>query len=465
MLSILTAILFNISLLTGSPATRNGNVSVLVKDLSDGTVIEQFQPQKAVTPASVTKLLTTAAALEVLGENFRFSTKVMYSGEIIDSTLYGDLVILGNVDPTLGAPDKKIPLEQSAAALTQEWAARLRRNGIKSVNGRIVADMSLLSDEGYNPYWLEEDIGNYYAPGVWGLNYRRNTLEIYLMSGECGSDAVVLRTVPEVKGLETSSTVICTRTSRDLAYVGGKAMGDSRVLRGEIPSGKGEFRVKGDLPNPGLQLATDLRTAIEAAGGTVSGQPQYVLKSAAADMPLKTVFVHRSQPLREIIKVTNWESNNLYAEALARYLASRHHAHSTSQQAARYIYNYWYNRHMPMKGCVLRDGCGLAPQNKLSAEMLVHLLSRMYRSKHRKAWYNSLPVSGKSGTLTHFLENTPLEGKVHAKSGTITGTKTYAGYIRRPDGHIWVFAVMVSDTGGASDPIQKAIEKYLLSLN
>ena len=161
MLSILTAILFNISLLTGSPATRNGNVSVLVKDLSDGTVIEQFQPQKAVTPASVTKLLTTAAALEVLGENFRFSTKVMYSGEIIDSTLYGDLVILGNVDPTLGAPDKKIPLEQSAAALTQEWAARLRRNGIKSVNGRIVADMSLLSDEGYNPYWREEDIGNY----------------------------------------------------------------------------------------------------------------------------------------------------------------------------------------------------------------------------------------------------------------------------------------------------------------
>ena len=465
MLSIITAILLNISLLTGNPATSKAKISVMVKDLTDGQIVEQYQPSKPATPASVTKLLTTAAALETLGENFRFSTKVVYSGEVIDSVLHGDLIVLGNIDPTLGAPDKKIPLEQSAAQLTTDWVARLHHKGIKSINGRIIADMSRLNNEGYNPYWLWEDIGNYYAPAIWGLNYMRNTLNIYLNSGACGSRANVVRTYPQIEGLEVTSTVTCTRISKDLSYVSGKAMDNSRAMRGEIPSNKGDFCVKGDLPNPGLQLAIDLQKAIEKAGGKVTGQPQYIFKSVASDTPLKTAFVHHSQPLREIIKVTNEESNNMYAEALGRYLVSRYQTQSGSQQAAQHLYHYWKNRHMPMSGCVLKDGCGLAPQNKLTASMLVQLLARMYYGKQRKAWFNSLPISGKTGTLTHFLENTSLEGKVHAKSGTLTGTKCFAGYIQRPNGHLWAFAVLVSDTGGPTDPIQKTIEKYLLSLD
>ena len=464
MLSIITAILLNISLLTGNPATSKAKISVMVKDLADDRIIEQYQPSKPATPASVTKLLTTATALETLGENFCFSTKVVYSGEVIDSVLYGDLIVLGNIDPTLGAPDKKIPLEQSASQLMKDWVARLHQKGIKSIHGRIIADMSKLSDEGYNPHWPEEDIGNYYAPAIWGLNYMRNTLEIYLHSGDIGSVAYVLRTNPQVEGLEVNSTVVCSSTKRDLAYVSGEAMGSTRTLRGEIPSGRGEFRVKGDLPNPGIQLAGDLQAAIEAAGGEVTGQAHYVLKSAAADVPLKRVFIHHSQSLREIIKVTNEESNNLYAESLGRYMAAMRHEHSTADQASDLVYAFWANRQMSMKGCVLKDCCGLTPENKLTATMLVDLLSYMYRGKQWKAWYGSLPVSGKTGTLTSFLDGTPLEGRVHAKSGTITGTKGYAGYIEREDGGMWVFAVMVSDCNASSSVLQEAIENYLLSV-
>lgn len=464
MLTILAAIWLNISLLTGNPATSKAQLSVMVKDLTDGKVVEQYRPTSPATPASVTKLLTTAAALETLGENFRFSTKVMYSGELINGVLHGDLIISGNIDPTLGAPDKKIPMAQSATALMNEWVAHLHRKGIHSINGRIIADMSKLSNEGYNPNWPDEDIGNYYAPAIWGLNYMRNTLEIYLNSGSMGSRAEVLRVFPEVEGLDVQSTVMCSRTTRDLAYVSGAAMGNERLLTGEIPSDKGAFLVKGDLPNPGLQLAKDLQQAIEAAGGTVSGQPQFVLKSAAAGVPLKRAFIHHSQPLREIIKVTNHESNNLYAEALGLYLASRYHSHATAKHASQHLYSYWSNRHMPMKGCVLDDCCGLAPSNKLTANMLVELLERMHKGKQHKAWYASLPTSGKTGTLTSFLDGTRLEGKVHAKSGTISGTKCFAGYIERPNGKVWAFAVLASDADKQTGGMQEAIEKYLLSV-
>ena len=96
--------------------------------------------------------------------------------------------------------------------------------------------------------------------------------------------------------------------------------------------------------------------------------------------------------------------------------------------------------------------------------MVVKLLEHMYRSKYKDDWYDCLPVSGESGTLTHFLEDTRLAGKVHAKSGTLTGTKSYAGYIERPNGDIWSFAILISDTKVNSHKIQKQIEKYLLAI-
>jgi D-alanyl-D-alanine carboxypeptidase/D-alanyl-D-alanine-endopeptidase (penicillin-binding protein 4) len=110
------------------------------------------------------------------------------------------------------------------------------------------------------------------------------------------------------------------------------------------------------------------------------------------------------------------------------------------------------------------DGCGLAPQDALSAETLVQLLTYMYRSKNRDAFYASLPVSGQTGTLRSLLAGTELSGKVHAKSGTIAATKNFAGYIELPDGQTWVFAVMVSFGNGKSKQIQNVIGNYLLDL-
>ena len=125
---------------------------------------------------------------------------------------------------------------------------------------------------------------------------------------------------------------------------------------------------------------------------------------------------------------------------------------------------YWKNRGVSFRSARILDGCGLAPQEVISPSMYVQLLRYMYGSKYKEVFLASLPCSGESGTLSSFLRDTDLHGKVYAKSGTIGGTKNYAGYIFLPDGRVWVFAVMVNSANCKTRKIQRVIEQYLLDV-
>ncbi|MBR6117051.1 MAG: D-alanyl-D-alanine carboxypeptidase/D-alanyl-D-alanine-endopeptidase [Paludibacteraceae bacterium] len=455
MLHTLAIILLNISLLTGDSSIACGRMSVEVRNMTQNRKIAAYKASEPVTPASVTKLLTTAAALNELGPDFQFETTLAYTGNISDSTLWGDLYIIGDVDPTLGNLKNGDPF-------LEDWLTQLHELGIYHIEGSIMADMSKLSGEGYNPRWKPEDSGNHYAPGIYGINYRSNILHIYLQTGAVGQPARVLYTTPN--NVKIQCRVTAGKSNRDLAYVSGRPLVYVRDMRGEIPAERDTFCVKGDLPNPGLQLAQDLEQTIKAAGGRVSGVPGYIMKQGMDRDRLKLICIHYSSPLRDILRDTNFDSNNMYAEGTARYLASRHHRQATAAQGAQHVFNYWRNQLMPMTRCALYDGCGLATDNQLTAHMVVRLLEHMYTSRYHEDWFRSLPVSGESGTLTHFLEDTPLAGRVHAKSGTLTGAKSYAGYIEQPNGDIWTFAVLISDTKASNRDLQKAIEQYLLSI-
>jgi D-alanyl-D-alanine carboxypeptidase/D-alanyl-D-alanine-endopeptidase (penicillin-binding protein 4) len=113
---------------------------------------------------------------------------------------------------------------------------------------------------------------------------------------------------------------------------------------------------------------------------------------------------------------------------------------------------------------IIKDGCGLAPQDAVSAQTFVQLLTIMKQSPNADAWMASLPVSGQSGTLKTLCPDTPLEGRIHAKSGTIAGTKNFAGYIDMPNGDTWVFAILINSAPGKAKNIQTVIQQYLLDV-
>ena len=439
-----------------SPVTSTANISLLVQNLQTGELIDCYRPQNVAPPASVMKLLPTATALETLGADYRFSTYIEHSGYINSGILYGDLYVRGTGDPTLGS--QKI----GDRNFLNRWVKAIREAGIREIRGAVIADLSYFDADAINPGWIWEDIGNYYAPGVYALSYMDNTMNVVLRSGAVGSIAEVQYTVPEVPGVQFDNHIRCTSITHDGAYVHGAAYNYTRYLTGSVPSNQGSFGVQGDLPNPGLLLVQHLSQRLEESGVTITAEPMYISEADGKHRTL--LYTWQSPTLREIIYETNIHSNNLYAESLFRTFGGRYQLPCTIHNSADFEKDYWQRRGVKIRSARIVDGCGLAPQDAVSAETLVQLLTYMYRSPSKDAFYASLPVSGQSGTLRSLLPGTELAGRVHAKSGTIAATKNFAGYIELPNGQTWVFAVMVSFGNGKSKDIQRVIGNYLLDL-
>lgn len=446
----------SLDIFMNSPVTATANISLLVQNLQTGELIDCYRPQNVAPPASVMKLLPTATALETLGADYRFSTYIEYSGSISDGVLHGDLYVRGTGDPTLGSQ------KTGDRNFLTRWVKAIRDAGIREIRGAVIADLSYFDADAINPGWIWEDIGNYYAPGVYALSYMDNTMNVVLRSGAVGSIAEVQYTVPEVPGVQFDNHIRCTSITHDGAYVHGAAYNYTRYLTGSVPSNQGSFGVQGDLPNPGLLLVQHLSQRLEESGVTITAEPMYISEADGKHRTL--LYTWQSPTLREIIYETNIHSNNLYAESLFRTFGGRYQLPCTIHNSADFEKDYWQRRGVKIRSARIVDGCGLAPQDAVSAETLVQLLTYMYRSPSKDAFYASLPVSGQSGTLRSLLPGTELAGRIHAKSGTIAATKNFAGYIELPNGQTWVFAVMVSFGNGKPKDIQRVIGNYLLDL-
>ncbi len=445
-----------VNFLTSHPITGQANMSVLVQNLNTGEVIDEYRSDKVVPPASVMKLLTTAAALEMMGPGFRFPTVLEYTGTIENGVLHGDLYVRGGCDPSLGWKGRN--------AFLNQWVKAVKAAGIQRIHGAVVADMTMLDGEAQNPNWLCEDAGNYYAPGIFALNYYGNTMNIVLESGAPGTVARVLKTEPAVSDIRFINHIRCDKITYDGAFVSGLPYSCERYLTGAVPSNLGTFGVKGDLPNPGLLLARHFTAKLREAGVEVRHEASYLADYNPLTPPRTELYIHYSEPLSEIIKETNVNSNNLYAETLFRYLGSRYTLPGTIHNSQDLLRDYWRRRGVSVQNAIIKDGCGLAPQDAVSAKAFVQLLTVMHTSPNAEAWMASLPVSGKSGTLTSLCPKTVLEGRIHAKSGTIAGTKNFAGYIDAPNGDTWVFAILINSAPGKAKNIQHVIQKYLLDV-
>ena len=443
-------------------ATRDANVGVLVVDVKKGEVVDAYGENRLLPPASTLKLLTTCTALELLGDQYRWETLLETDGALEDGVLKGNLYVRGTGDPTLASA------KVGDVRVLEEWVERLCSMGLRRLEGGVVADLSMWdNDEAVNPGWLWKDMGNYYGAAVYPISYRDNTMKLYLESGAKGTVARLLETDPALPELVLDSRVRCTDVSFDNAYVYGAPLDYNRFVAGEIPSNRGRFPVKADLPDPGLLLARRLTELLREAGVEVAQAPSCKVDGFDPEAygRRRTLYVHQSPPLSEVIRETNRNSNNLYAESIFRTLGMQKDAPATVVSSLSRIREFWQGKGIDLSRSILEDGCGLAPQNGLAPSTLVSLLRYMYRSPHAGMFLYSLPVAGQSGTLRNFLSGSFLQNRVYAKSGTLDHLKSYAGYIFLPDDRVWAFSIVVHNAKGTREEVQKAIERYLLSLS
>ncbi len=433
------------------PCFSSASVGVSVWDLSTGQSLYDFDAQRALPPASTLKIWTTAMALDVLGSEFRFKTELKVSGTIRQDTLFGDIVIVGGGDPSLASQY----FDQSLDQLLERWVSKIQQTGIHHVTGSVIADASLVSPDLIAPTWPYQDLGNYYGAYHSGLNVHDN--QFYLRFGQnyrenqrVPIDAIY----PEVPDLEIRSLVRTGPSgSGDQAYIMGGPYQEKRYVQGTIPPGSGTFRIKGSLPDPGKFLAYHLVHRLQDGSITCQGGPI----SAVEPVPLQDGHLldeWQSPPLQDIARVTNQRSVNLFAQSLGITAAQQSDFHDLSL--------YWENQGIDMTGVRTSDFAGLSPDNAVTSKSMVQILSLIHSDPTRfDAFKSTLAVVGKSGTLSSLLKNSPAQGNIYAKSGLISGVRSYAGYIRRQDGHWIAFSVLTQNPSCGGYVIRKKLAQLM----
>ncbi|TXF89166.1 D-alanyl-D-alanine carboxypeptidase/D-alanyl-D-alanine-endopeptidase [Neolewinella aurantiaca] len=444
------------------PDLAGAVISISVIDTETGRMVGGHQSQLTCIPASTQKLLTTAVAMDVLGEDHRFTTKLLVVGTIEDGTLNGDIHIVGGGDPSLGSP--YLDGVPGLNKMMDRWRSAITSAGIRKVNGRVIGDGSYFGTDGPAGGWPWSDIGNYYGAGAYGLNIHENFYFLdFLQRGRVGDIPPIQRTRPEVPGLKLTNELRSgPRGSGDQAYIFGAPFGYDNFIRGTIPVGTGRFTIKGAIPDPALFTAQLLCRELKEAGVSVSLPAESNRTIGDTDLAKGQVIdTYISPPLSEIVDRTNLRSNNLYAEVLLREISKARGVETHELSSTKVVKDWLAAAGLPVGAVRLEDGSGLATRNFFSAEFMTSFL------RHRRGelrWRASIPLAGRTGSMRGYLKGTVAEGRLRAKSGSLGAVRAYAGYADRKDGSQLAFAIMVNNFTIESRDLRNKMHLLMLEI-
>lgn len=414
----------------------NARWGVIAISLKDGRVIAARDAQKLFMPASTLKLFATAAAIDKVGPEFRWKTSIYGGADIsADGRLAGNLTLYGH-----GAPD----LNRAQIA---ELAESLQKRGLRKVEGDVVGDDSYFRGDGMGDGWLWQDAQWYYGAQASALTFQNNQVEFEYSADDAKSEDDVL-TVDNDTKLAPSGKPDAVGVSR---YPGS----DHVYVWGETHPGPQHVRLA--APDPKIWAARELKKELEKRGVTITGN------AAAMDWrsrgrldeenSTELAFIE-SQTLGEIVRRTNKNSVNLYAELILRTLGkqfgaeapdedSRVNAVRSDDKAGTAVVRKWLRDNGVETGeSVLHDGSGLSRLDLVTPETMARLLVYAQQMKNSESFTTSLPAAGVDGTMGGRLSK--YAGRVFAKTGSITYVNTLAGYARAKDEDI-AFVVFCND--------------------
>jgi len=401
---------------------KSASIGIELCDLQTGEVLAKHQSEKSLTPASTQKLVTTATALEILGADFQFKTDVFITGEIDkNGVLMGNLVIRGFGDPTLSS--KYFPENNHFISSVY---SELKKLGIRQINGQLLTDHSYY-ESSIPRTWIWEDIGNYYGAVPHPISYKDNTYTIHFESKEAGQLTEIIKVDNKAFNLKLTNEVVASKINRDRAYIFGGTSSSQRRVEGTIPENRADFKVKGALSRPELVLLKDLKAFLITGGIPIKNEKHRVKTQ-------KTLLQFKSPPLSDIVVLTNQKSINLFADHLLFEIAIKQKKQANWKNGTEAIKTFWQSKGIDSKDLFLHDGSGLSHFNAIPAHTLNQILIYMNKSENAKVFFKSLPVAGKNGTLKNFGKQSPLINKFKAKTGSMTGVRSYSGILTKNDG-------------------------------
>ena len=334
-----------------------------------------------------------------------------------------------------------------------------------------MGDASLYNDLTTPDSWPFGDLGNYYGASLSALNINENLYRVTFKPGRSvGAPAPTTRFEPAVPYLSIRNTVTTDAPNTgDQVNIYGAPFQTQQWLTGKVPL-TSEFTVKGALPDPAYHAAYALQQQLIESNITVVNPPLSVGSGIPAtndiSAPRTRLMQYQSPALADLVRETNFQSINLYAEALLRTTALQlRKVVPSTDSSIRVLATYWKSKGVNLDGFRIRDGSGLSATGALTADNMTGILTAMTRENAFPAFYRTIPVVGQTGTVRSLGRGTIAAGKIRAKSGSIEGVRAYAGYFTSTDGEQMSFCLLVNKfTPGRNRDVTAELEKLFVTL-
>lgn len=422
-----------------------GSWSFYLADADSGKPVCAIDIDRGLVPASVMKVVTTGTALSLLGPNFHYTTTLQYDGSIEGRVLIGNIYIRGGGDPSLGAE----AFGSNENKVVEEFAVAIKRLGIDSIAGCIIGDAEAFERDPVPGGWAWEDMQSDYGAAPCGLNIRENMYDLHLTAS---GNSVSIRTSPVIPGMKLYNQVVHNPSvGKSYAYVAGAPFQFERTVLGEVSSALDE---RSSIPDPALFCAQELRAALTKTYGVGVRDSATTLRLVRlnrlkpdAKEGRKVITTLSSPALSGLVYHTNQISQNFYAETILKTLGMKERGYGSTANGVNAVYAFWKSHNIDLRGMCMVDGSGLSRNNTITTHQLVEML-RVYAkdSAMFPSFYRSLPVAGESGTIRKLADSTLAEGNVHAKSGTMSRVRAYAGYVHTRSGKLLCFAMIGNNT-------------------
>jgi D-alanyl-D-alanine carboxypeptidase/D-alanyl-D-alanine-endopeptidase (penicillin-binding protein 4) len=425
--------------------------SVLVVSLDGGDTLFAHRPGVSAPPASNLKLFTTAAAMQLLGPEYRYSTFLTGTGPLEDGVLQGDLYVYGTGDPTIS--DRFF---ESKTAVWEALADSLLAAGVTRIAGDLVGDASYFEGPAVGRGWQTAYVTHTYAAATSALSFNENIVTMRVTPGDAGGPPNVQFIPGGSVDLQNQAQTVSSGRGR--IRVEREGYDAPLVLTGQMRRGEAAQWRAVPVTDPPAFAVSVLEEVFEERGITVDGRVRAVQEAGASPITGQRVFapatdedpviqvlaVHRSPPLFEILKVINQRSHNLYADAVLRTVgrvATGHGSVEGGQAAVRAVL-----AESGVEAPVLEmdDGSGLSRLNRTTAGSIVALLAAMAESPYAETYEATLPEAATSRGLRR-MQQTDAAGNLRAKTGTIEGVSALSGYVRTKAGERLAFAILSHD--------------------
>ena len=437
---------------------QDSNSSVSLRMIDNGELIYEKNGDSLMKPASTLKLLTAAAAVDTLGPNYRFHTKLYIDGSIEHRVLHGDIYIKGEGDPTLQQKD----------FIT--FASVLKQFGIESVNGNLYGDDTFFIGDQLSPGIAKEDESYYFAARTSALtmspdqDYDAGTLIVNAHATSLGR-APVISVEPNHSGMIILNQAVTVNQNQESTIEMNRQYGTNKILvTGNIPIDT-SFKDWVTLYDPTINTLQAMKKTFEDFGITFN--EDMLIERKAIPINANHLYTKQSSSLKKLLNPFLKLSNNSIADILIKTMGHELYNKGDLDAGIEALKTYGNVIGLNMNYWRFEDGSGLSHQNKVSANELTDLLYKLNNHSNFPFIFSNLPIGGQSdrfigGSLRKRFQEPAYENRVFAKTGHISGVYTLAGYVKANSGQTYAFAIMTQNqTSIKLDAIDEVVKTVI----